>query len=412
MKKIFLLIIFSLTCAQANADDYLKEKRTNIVRDLVEEYEDILSKENLSTFFQPKFSNYLVVDALDNYAYQSSDKKNEYNDTLATGRLLSSFNFNKKLAINSQLTFDRVNNSDHNQRRQNSASGGGDRSFEDEGIFIRELNVSYDTKKYAILAGKFNLDFGTAWNWNRGIWTYEIANNYRQTEKLGIGGIYRLGDAKKTGEYIFGFSSFMNDRKNLDNSLITKRDSNQKSDATPGDYRLLSSYVTSLDIKFDFDKREKLSYHFAYINLAVNQKMSTVIPQNIADQKGFVAGMNYKYPLSKSIGLDSLIEYVSMKNVGGNSNVSDNYFTANIIGRLNKNWNSTLGYSKQSRLQFAQNGYDQDLSEVSFGYEFDKNSFFDSFIVQVGYKNLRTNYKTSFDETNSLGVLARYAKGF
>lgn len=412
MKKFFLLLICGFFSCEALAQD---DFQPNILRSLVEEDTDKFTAEE-KPFFQPKFSNKLVTDITFNDGYQATDRKEEYNDTEARARLYSTFNFNQNISLNTFLELEQSNQASATARRNNLPSGGGDRSFEDEGIHAEEITLDYDSKNFAFVAGKFNPDYGTAWKWNRGIWAWSIADNYRLREKLGLDAMYRVGDRKRTGEYEFGLSVFTNDRKNIDNSIITKRDSDHKYDGKPGDTRSLESYVASLDVNFDFGSKffseEKLSYHFAYSNLAVNAKTSSVTPNKIADQKGFVAGMNYQYPVVENFDLDGLIEYENTRNLDGNSDVTENYFTANLIGKFYKNWNTTLGYSQRSNLHIDQAGFDQNLSEISFGYEFDKNRFFDKFLIQAGYKNQRTNYKTSIDVQNVLGILVRYYKNF
>lgn len=412
MKKFFLILVFGFfSCEVLAQDDF----QPSVLRSLVEEDTDKFAKKDSSTF-KPKFSNKLVTDITFNDGYQATDRKEEYNDTEARARLYSALSFTKNISLNSFLELEPSNQASATARRNNLPNGGGDRSFESEGIHIEELTIDYDSKNFAFVAGKFNPDYGTAWKWNRGIWAWSIAENYRLREKLGLDTIYRVGDRKKTGEYEFGLSVFTNDRKNLDNSVITKRDSDHKFDGKPGDTRSLESYVASLDVNFDFGKKylseEKLSYHFAYSNLAVNAKASAVTPTKIADQKGFVAGLNYQYPLVENFDLDVLVEYENTRNLNGDSDVTENYFTSSFIGKIYKNWNTTLAYSQRNNIHVGQSGFDQNLSEISFGYEFNKNRFFDKFLIQAGYKNQRTNYKTNIDTQNALGILVRYYKNF
>ena len=58
---------------------------------------------------------------------------------------------------------------------------------------------------------------------------------------------------------------------------------------------------------------------------------------------------------------------------------------------------------------------EQNLVELSTGYEFDKNNIFDSLLLQIGYKNFRNSVKSSassFKEQRGLGALIRYSKNF
>jgi hypothetical protein len=408
MKIFYFFLIFSLFSCEVLA---VEDVKPGILKQLIEENAEEISEQEKSSL-KPKLTNRLVLDVNLDDEYQSTDRKREYNDTYGRMRLFSGYNFAKNFSLNSFIRIDPVYQSSEATRRNNLANGGGDISFENEGLFLEELNLTYNGKKHAFVLGKFDLNFGTAWRWNRGIWTYNIAENYRQNEKLGVNGIYRLGNAKTTGLYEFSYGIFKNDRKNLDNSLITDRDSNSKSDAIAGDSGGLQSYITSLDINFDFSQQEKLSYHFSYINLGVNSRASLVNPNKIADQKGFVAGMNYKYPVQKNYIIDGLLEYAAIKNLNGNSDVGEKYFTANVINRFYENWNVTLGYANRDNSHVGQYGFTSNLTEISMGYEFLKNSFFDKLLFQIGYKNQRNNFGTSLETRNVLGALMRYQKNF
>jgi hypothetical protein len=418
MKKLFLLLtIFGFISCEAFAQE---DFAPNLLRSLVEEDSEKFSTNNVSAF-KPNIKNKLVADISLNDDYQDSDNKNEYIDIEARARLYSAFNLSKNISINSFLEFEQADNASSLAKREISPSREGDRYFKNEGLHIEELTIDYDSKNFALVAGKFNPDYGTAWKWNRGIWTHEIADHYRQREKLGLDGVYRLGDIKKTGQYEFGLSVFTNDRKNLDNSTISTRASDSKSDARPGDTRSLKSYVASLDVNFDFGEKfgskEKLSYHFAYSDLAVNSNaanfnLNEISPTKFVAQKGFVAGLNYEYPVVENFDVDALLEYENTRNLDGNSDITESYFTSSLIGKIYKNWNATFGYAQRENRYVGQNGFNQNLSEISFGYDFNKNSFFDKFTIQAGYKNQRTNYKTKVMTQNVLGILLRYYKYF
>ena len=101
-----------------------------------------------------------------------------------------------------------------------------------------------------------------------------------------------------------------------------------------------------------------------------------------------------------------------MKNVGGNSDLGDRYFNGSLVGNIFQNWNITTVYARRQSFYLGQNGFDQDMAEISAGYRFDKNTFFDSLLIQTAYRNLRTDYHTSLDTKNTVGILVRYIKNF
>ncbi len=381
---IFLIAFFPYELYAQESDNQ------GIITDIAEDYlEDV----------KIKFSNNLVLDANFDDNYQATVPTQEFKNSSVNARLYSSLNFTENFFLKSYLEL---------RPQGRNLPDGGDHTFENEGINVRELAFGYDNKKIAIIAGKFNLNYGTAWKWNRGIWIRDIAQNYRQQEKIGFSGIYHAGNSKKVGEYNFGLSIFKNDRKYLDNAIFNKRDSAAKGELA-GD---ALSFQTSLDVNFNFSEKEKLSYHFSYLNMGVNSRATLVDKNKIENQKGFVAGMNYKLPLSNNFLLDSLLEYNHTKNLNGNSDVTENYFVGNVIARIYDAWNLTLGYGQRQNIQVVQYGFDENLSEISMGYEFKKNKIFDKLLLQIGYKNQRINYKTSLETYNSVGLLVRYIKDF
>ena len=349
---------------------------------------------------EPRITNRIVAETQFDDNYRTTSKRDEYKDLTGKIRFYTNLHLNKKLWLSSYLAVERLDNSA-------TVHDGANRYFENTGAYFQELALNLNEEKYSLVAGKFNLNFGTAWRWDRGLWSYNIANDYKQTEKLGFSGVYRLGNAKNTGLYNFTFAAFTNDRKNLDNSVLVNQDSAHKSDGRPGDTRSLSSYNFGLNIDFDFGKQEKLSYNFSYLNLAVNPRASSVIPSKLADQKGLVAGMNYKYPWKENLAFDLLLEYVQMKNVGGNSEISERYLTGNVITKFYRNWNVLIGHTSKNQALTSQN-----LSEISFGYDFNKTKIFDRITLQTGVKHMIINDGITSQTRNAWGVMARYYKYF
>lgn len=353
--------------------------------------------------------------------YQATNSADQYLNSAAKFNFISNATLNKKWFLEVNFRAEQL-------KQQNVD----EKNYGGEGAYLREMRLGYNDRDMMLFVGKFRPFFGIAWrngrnNWmdytannqeqfdynnTRGMWTDHIANNYAQTEKLGVGGVVKAGNAKTVGKYELGLSFFTNDRKNFDNSVINNRIFTTNSDKLPGDTRSLKSYVASLDVSFDFAPDEKLFYRFAYIDLAVNSLATSVPPSKIGDQKGFSAAMNYQYPFSQDFNLNGLAEYVSMKNVAGNSDLGDRYFNSSLVGNIFQNWNITTAYGSRQSFNLGQNGFDQNMAEISAGYRFDKNAFFDSLLIQTAYRNLRTDDHSVIDTKNTVGILVRYIKNF
>ncbi len=356
------------------------------------------------------------ADSILNDEYQSSNRKNEFKNNYLRIDVLSNATFKKNWIgyLNYRIQETPVQESEI-VRRDALPNGGGDKTFENNYGLLREFYFGYDGDKIKVYGGKFRPTFAMAYRVGRGIWVEEVAaNNYNPLEKLGGVVVLKAGNEKTVGKYDLGFGVFTNDRKNLDKTQFTNRDPILKSDGIPGDTRKPESYFTSLDVNYDFGNNEKLLYRFAYMNLAVNSNslVDEIDASKIDDQKGMAATMKYQYPVSKNYNFDLLTEYVDMKNIDGNSDVSDKYLIANIINNIYDNWNITLGYGGKRQQYLGRNGQDEDMSEISAGYKFGKNYFFDSFTIQIGQRHYRTNNKISVDKVNSRGLMFRYIKSF
>jgi hypothetical protein len=384
-------------------------------------YKDIVEDEGEEFFgnFSPKILNRLVVDGDLKRNFKATRNNDEFIESSAKVRFFNNIHLNKNISVNSYLKLQDVNSLNPLSQNSGNQNNGQNRYFKDLGLFAEEINLRYlyenSTKKIGnnFILGKFNLGFGSAWRWDRGLWIHSLAESYKQVEKLGFANVLQLGDPVKTGQYNLGFSVFTNDRKNFDNALFADKSSQSKNSAIPGDTRSLQSFNFSLDVNFDFAKNEKLSYHFSYLNLAVNSRNSQVNPYKIADQKGLVYGINYKYPLNQNFEIDTLVEYSKINNFLGNSDRLRSYLTANAILRYSQSWSLLVGNSRLKDRDYNAIGFNENLSEISLGYEFKKNNYFDKLTVQIGYKNNRiSNMNNIVEKQNSQGLLLRYYKNF
>jgi hypothetical protein len=411
MKKIFLIFLassFASASVFANDDDRKEGIFKTIVADDTER-----ASQSSSLPDSLQFNNLLDFRLKFDDHYLASKRSNEFKDTNIDSRLYSDFRLAKNFFIKSYLRLSEINNESENTRRsKNSIRGGGDRSFENLALEAKEFNLGYENDEFALFAGKFILNFGSAWRWNQGIWIHDVARGYQQDEKIGIATILKAGELKKTGRYYFTFASFTNDRKNFDGSLITKKDSVSKSDAKAGDTRSLKSYSMAVDVNFDFSEREKLFYHFSYLHMAVNEAASSVPANQIDSQKGFVLSMNYQLPVSENTDGEFLLEYLEQKNINGNPDQKENYLTVGLVGKLYQQFNLTLANTRNRSKVINQSNFNQDVSEISLGYNFRPTRFFDKLALQTGYKKQRIHDNSNLSDRNSYGVLLRYYKNF
>ncbi len=320
-----------------------------------------------------------------NDQFSSDDKNNKYIDSFGRNETAITVNLTDNLSIESMFVLERLNE---------ESANGEDRAFDGEGVFTEELKLKYETNHFTIFGGKFNPNFGSAWDWGRGIWTHKLAENYEQTEKLG-GGV-----SISALNHTLGISAFHNDVKILDGSTITKRGNTARNDGTPGNSDNFESYNISLEAENPFNI-EGFSYNAAFLNLASD------IPTNV-NQRGFVVGANYAFDLNKDVNLDSLVEMAGFNNLDGNKDKQQRFITANVIATFKDSWNVTVGIAKITNEESATPDSNQNLFQLSAGYKFANNFILPGLTIEAGYKDQSEDIALKKVSTKSLGVLARY----
>jgi hypothetical protein len=389
MKKP-ICILFILFATLQNASAY--DMENGVWKNLNEDYEQTINNKSLVSgmlFNRIYYTN----------TFDSNNSNNQYKDTYLRSRLGVNLKLSDNFSLKTVAKLENVSNSRSN-------GDGTNRFFENEGAFLDELVLGYDYKNFSAIAGKFNPNFGDAWKINNGLWVNEIAEEYEQREKLGLGLIGRAGDKTKNGEYVLGLSVFTNDRKNLDNSIIASRNSDVKNSVAAGDTRGLDSYAISTDIYYDFGNNENLSYHFSYLNLAINDRHnSSNITAGIDDEKSLALNMNYKYPINDSFLLDSFVEYAKVNNVGGDTQKDADFLTLNFTTHICKNYFITLARAIKKQVKIGENGTDRIINELSFGYKLDYlNPKLKGLVVSAGYQQRDLDNKTSLVRDKALGV--------
>jgi len=272
---------------------------------------------------------------------------------------------------------------------------GEDAFMDHEGVFAEEIKANYVNGPYHVFAGKFNPQFGTAWNWGRGIWSEDFAEGYEITEKIGFGGALTVGN-ERTGEHTLVGSTFFADTSFLSDSALTARGRTRKADGGASNTEDFSSFVTSLH-GANVAGVENLSYHLAYRHLGAGDA-----DLGGRDEKGVAATVSYIIPFSDNLQSDALLEYAAINNVGGSAD-DVRYYTASIVNTIKQNWNVTLGYTKRDTLLNAAPDNNDHLFQLSGGYDFGNG-----LTLETGWKKT----EVAGVDTNIIGGLARYTVGF
>ena len=232
----------------------------------------------------------------------------------------------------------------------------------DYGLVVEELKGNYKNEDMNVFFGKFNASFGEAWKKNRriGVFTTDFTEDYELREKLGAG-VSALVEETDT---VITFNLFFNDTTALSNSAINKRGRNKSSNNIAGNNNNLSSYSITASGN-SFWSIENLHYNFGYSDLDVDSGAG------FSNQKGYLAGLEYKIPLNGQISLSPFFEIAKINNFNGIAGKNILYTTAAL--KLNySNWQ--LGVSNVTRdiSGSGASNYNDSQMQYFVGYKFKK----------------------------------------
>lgn len=309
------------------------------------------------------------------------------NNLFSRIEVASELELNKYVEVEGAFTFEPMD-----QAATKNAND--DIAFESEGAFVEELHLDIDLGAAELKAGKFNPQFGTAWDPGRGIWSEDFAEDYELTEKIGVGAEYEF-DAAKMGTHTLSAATFYNDTSGLSRAVITERGPARISDGGAGNTEDLSSFVVSLDGENAFGV-ESLGY-----TLGARQQAEQDEPAaGVDDETGYVAGVSYTHPVNSNVVLDSKVEYATFDNYGGTADVDQEYYYASVVARLYENWNVTAGYTMRDISDASTVTTAEDhLFQLTGGYDFGNG-----LTAEAGYRGSNE----ANNETHIVGFLLRY----
>ncbi len=363
-------------------------------------------------------SGKIVTELFDDYTYDSNKKYNEYNKTYLYSWLKFKTNLSKNLKLISNFRLREENNFSEQIRREETQDSS-DSYFDNQSFFIHQLNLQYEYNNLKFVGGKFTSSFGRLWRSKDNIWLFDKARReYKEDEKIGIASYLKIGDSTRNGEYIFGLASFINDSKFLNGSILTKRDGLDQTNATQASNKKgMKSYDLSLDINFDFTDKERLSYNFSYINLAVNDKNINNSDHKIKDQKGYSLSTEYLYPFSSNIVANGFVEYIKYNNYFGKSDTDREFLTTKATIYFFDKYKIMLGRYFDKIRETGVGRYDEEVRELDFGYSFNGYKSYgykycDGFELMLGFKQEIEDNRADKVENNIAGFLLRYVKEF
>lgn len=334
----------------------------------------------------PNISSELVLELQNEYTTNSDDASREdYNNAFFRSELATTVQLNEHFFIDGVAVFENIQNIEPNESN----------FFDNEGVFIEDIKLNYQNGPVALLAGKFNPAFGIAWDFGRGIWTEDFAEDYEITEKIGVGARYRFGN-DKIGTHNLIASSFFADTTFLSGSRITGREQLNKRDGGTSNTEDFSSFTVALEGE-NLAAVKNLYYKLGYRHQAEGDAST-----GGDDETGYVVTLGHVFPVTNRVSMDALVEYTDISNF--DTGTADNqYFTANVITTFDDAWNLTVGYTARDITDAGTADINDHLVQVSGGYDFGQGT-----TAELGWRGS----KEAGSDTDIIGGLIRHTIAF
>jgi hypothetical protein len=333
----------------------------------------------------------LVLEWQNEYRAKSDDQDiDETNNSFVRAELAPTLRFNENWFVDGVFVFEPFD-------QVGEVNAGDDIWFDREGAFIEEIKLNYENGPYAAWAGKFNPGFGRAWDFGRGIWTEDFAEDYEITEKLGVGGSYTF-ETPSFGEHTVSATTFFADTTILSRGIITSRNDVDLEDGGASNTEDFSSFTISLDGE-NLAGIENLGYHLGYRSLGEQDKNRD---DTTSRESGVSVSVNYAAPVNDNLGFDILAEYAGISNFEGVKDADRDYYSASLITTFYQNWNVTVGGTIRN-IDDGTTDIDDHLLQLSAGYDFQNG-----FTAEAGWRNSRE----SEIDTDMAGFLLRYQTSF
>ncbi len=226
----------------------------------------------------PYLKGEIGIEIQSDHTFKSDNKDNEISDTYNTTEAELGFYFTKNFSIQAGLVFEPVFDAED------------DRIFEDHGLYAEQLYAQFDFEPFKAFAGKYNVNFGKAWDVAPGVYGADFAEDgYEFTERLGFGASLTK-NAGSAGEVTVTAGVFKQDISTLSNSAINNRGQVDIDDGGYGNTEDLENFNVAIDGE-KIPAFPGLSYHFGYIHQAKGRDTGIAGFDALDDQNGFVFGL-------------------------------------------------------------------------------------------------------------------------
>lgn len=197
--------------------------------------------------------------------FKSDDPTAELTDTYAAVNAAVEIEITENVSFFSEFTFESV------------LDATSDRTFEDMGLYVGSIGLSFNLAGIDISVGKIGPAFGTAWDTAPGFYGTSFAEDYELGEMLGVTAEVPVGSNGGT----LSVALFYADNTALSNSIGTERGQNTVSVGGAGNTGKLNNVAL------------QWSQEFNNTTLTVGARYLSAGTGDVSDETGFVVGFSH-----------------------------------------------------------------------------------------------------------------------
>ena len=274
----------------------------------------------------------------------------------------------------------------------NSTNPTEDRLFNDHGLYVDELLLTYRDGDAYLYGGFMVPKFARAWE-APGVFSMDLSEQYPMYDRLIVGGEYTY-DLKEGGQHTVGSYAFAANTTIFSNSTLQERGRKHSSDGGLSNTGGLDSYAFTLE-----GENMKMLPGVGYFAHYARQEASD---KEQSDESRFALGLTHNAKLTDTISAETLLEFVRLDDAAGNEGHRHEFETA-VIKFTRGKWNSVVGYTMLEKAQGGITRNEEEAFQISFGREIGNGLSAD-----LGWKILDQDGK----DEQVVGLVFTYAKDF
>lgn len=334
----------------------------------------------------PYLKGDLEIELQSDNTFRADEKDEEVSESESEVTLSVGLFFNENFSINSTLVLEPVKEVE-----------GEDSHFENNGIYAEELYGKFSLGRFALFGGKFNVNYGKAWDLAPGIYGTDFAEDgYEITERIGFGATAEK-NAGGLGEITVTAAIFKSDISSLSNSFVNNRGQLDVDDGGFGNTDNLENFSFAIDGS-KIPALPGVSYHVGYIHQGKG-RIGDLEADDFArldDQNGFVFGL-YGEREYNNVKFEFIGEFAYFDNyIIEEEEAVENIYFLTLGGKVGVNkFNVAVSYTYRPYELVDGDEFEDHLATISAGYEVR-----DDLLLEVGYR-----YQTNEEQdAHTVGV--------